>query len=449
MPFRSTPAVQCHAASNLHADTSNIDAKEQPAARPMIADGVGADAIFQGPTGIAAFPPGGRGIVAPNVVAVVADTLNKSIRTVTLAGEVRTLVCGGGSAHTSAAEAAARLANPTAILAGTGMYKDGSFEQATFAKPVAVAVDISGKVVVLDVYDADNGAAPAAAHIAVRIVDPVAVTVTTLELKLFCNGKKTTVIRPYPSGRPAPFGLHEVSPGAPDWHTEVGLTIDEGGVIWTASRPSGIHRISHTSISPGFTAYKQPWAPTYFCHRRLCSRAGRAAVRTILRIALRLNRTARASPTVAPDAGSLPAMVELPQIPQEIWLQILRSTEPWQLGERLPPKQNFGLGLASDAGDSASDLDEDATAAREAEAARRVFQRFSDDNSGNVTADGSLISRLQMRDRVSGTMTWVAWLNCSVCKRRGNFGPWETEGEKYRADRGGPLPCCPQCTAAK
>jgi sugar lactone lactonase YvrE len=85
------------------------------------ADGAGADAQFDTPSGVALGPDG---------ALYVADTGNNAIRRVTVAGVVSTVAGGHGAG-----------------------YRDGLVLDAEFNGPIGVAVDSSGRIVVADTYN--------------------------------------------------------------------------------------------------------------------------------------------------------------------------------------------------------------------------------------------------------------------------------------------------------
>lgn len=85
------------------------------------ADGIGADARFDSPSGLALDPQG---------VLYVADTGNNAIRRVTPDGRVTTIAGDGRPGH-----------------------QDGPGPQARFNGPIGVAIDASGRIIVADTYN--------------------------------------------------------------------------------------------------------------------------------------------------------------------------------------------------------------------------------------------------------------------------------------------------------
>ena len=143
-------------------------------------DGVGPNAAFSTPSGLARAPDG---------TLYVADTGNHAIRRITADGSVSTLAGDG-----------------------TPGYADGPAHQARFNGPIGIAVAPDGRIIVTDTYN-DR----------IRVID--------------ANGIVTTLAG---SGQP---GTDDGVSGGASFDTPTGLAIDTRGNLYVADIGSGIVRV--------------------------------------------------------------------------------------------------------------------------------------------------------------------------------------------------------------
>ena len=207
------------------------------------ADGAGAAASFNGPTGVAVIPSSG--------VIVVADTSNFRIRLISPTGLTSTLAGSGSGAFADGTGAAAsfsyprgvavipssgvivvadqgnhriRLVSPTGLtstLAGSGSagFADGTGAAASFNNPSGVAVIPSSGVIVV----ADQGNYRIRLIRRMRLLEVSATTMTPLEgMTTTPRGKLKLAAAPAPSAKaalPLPASVVVGPPGVLPWTT--------------------------------------------------------------------------------------------------------------------------------------------------------------------------------------------------------------------------------------
>ena len=232
------------------------------------ADGEAQDAAFNEPHGIAPLPGGHA--------CVVADRTNGRIRHVTRAGVVSTIAGTGDCGYP---------------FNGPPPFDAGELAAASFRDPALVAVDVHGRVLVVDWMAHDDSGSTTR----FRKIDQSSNQFTTL-----CDEEGVA--------------LHSIGCTS--------CAIDDRGSIWCVGT-AGIVIIDNTGFSAGFHAWSfVQWSPTARSHT-LCAIQAREAVVVVLSI------SARTYLGAVPHTGWLWA---LPHMPIELWHYILGFVSISELG---------------------------------------------------------------------------------------------------------------------
>jgi hypothetical protein len=239
------------------------------------ADGVGAAAQFFCPAGVAVLPDGRL---------VVADSGNHLLRAIDASNRLVSTFAGKWGAHHSA------------------RGNDSTLAAAYFDKPLHVAVDVAGRVAVLQ-FEGE-----------IRIIDPATDTVRTLDM-----------------GRASQRKLRGAR----------GITITAAGGILVSVPSAGVFLVANTGLSAGFYAAWSNsttigwWYPTAVCGlygHTLCSAGGKAAVWAVLFVAVRLQRQQFEAPTGNASCSRATGAAARLALPLELWYLILQRTRVWELG---------------------------------------------------------------------------------------------------------------------
>jgi DNA-binding beta-propeller fold protein YncE len=249
------------------------------------ADGAGAAAMFSSPTDVAVLPDGRL---------LVADLENHLVRAVVLGDHA--------------------VATRVSVFAGSGEcgHVDGTLASSSFHNPNRIAVDVGGRVVVLqDSLQGEGHDAMPFERGSIRLIKPATDNVTTIRF-----------------------------PAAFDEEVEVqGVAIDNYGNMYVSSFDDGIFIITNTGLSAGYHAWSHlQWSPTKRCQQHLCTAEAKRAVMAVMLTAVRTSALQHAAAEAAESArritrrhaGALNAAV----LPVELWLHVLSWCRVWELGSQ-------------------------------------------------------------------------------------------------------------------